>query len=317
MDIKDKKLLIELSNDSRLPLTQLSKKVGISREVLNYRLKKLEGGIIKRYSSQINLQRLGFQRTSCYIELQKCSNEDRKNILNFLIQNKFVCSISTNVGKYDLIFDICYDHEERLQKVFLEIQSFLKEKIKEFFFISVPVKQKIFYSKIFGQKFKHIETKKTTQKKIDKIDLELLKILNKNSRTSLIKISEKIKLKPNAVSYRIKELEKNNIIENSTIFINFEKLNFEIYNFQIKITDFKIYEKIISFLELQDFVFYYYQYLGNKEWDIDVGIFLENKKELKLFLQKLKDSFGESINFKDIYLIDKLYKEEMPEGIFE
>ena len=41
MDKKDKKLLAELMINSRTPINQLAKKVGISREVATYRLNKL------------------------------------------------------------------------------------------------------------------------------------------------------------------------------------------------------------------------------------------------------------------------------------
>ncbi|GAG48377.1 unnamed protein product, partial [marine sediment metagenome] len=39
LDIKDKKILALLSVNCRIPLTQLSKKVALSRDAVNYRIK--------------------------------------------------------------------------------------------------------------------------------------------------------------------------------------------------------------------------------------------------------------------------------------
>jgi len=47
LDVKDKKILSILSANSRIPLTQLAKKVGLSRDAVNYRIKNYEkNGII-------------------------------------------------------------------------------------------------------------------------------------------------------------------------------------------------------------------------------------------------------------------------------
>jgi len=317
MDVKDKKILSELAQNSRIPLTQLSKKVGVSREVIDYRLKKLEEKIIKKYSSQINIGVIGFQRTGCYISLQNCSLKDEQEVLEFLIEHKFISAISINIGKYDFVFDIFYKNNEQLQQTTIEIENFFKEKLKEFFFVSIPIKQKIFYNKLFERKEKLTSQKTITNIKIDKIDLVILRLLNNNSRESLVNLSDKVNLKANAIGYRIRELEKKNIIEQSTIFIDFEELGFDIYNIQIKTKVAKDHKKIIQFLENQKSVFYYYQYFGNKDWDIDIGAIIKHKKELKELIQEIKQKFGEIINFKEIYMIEKIFKEELPKGVFD
>ncbi len=292
MDKKDKKILHELSHNSRIPLTQLAKKTRISREVINYRLKKLEEKIIKKYSSQINIEAIGFQKTGCCLILQNTSTKDEKEIIKFLKKHKYISAISTNIGIYDIAFDIYYKNNNQLKNTIIEIENQLINKIKEIFFISMPAKQNIFYNKLFEQKKDIIKTKTNKPKKIDEIDLQIMKILNNNSRESLMNISKKTKLKANAIGYRIKELEKHNIITNSTIFVNLEELGFELYNIQIKINNNQNHNKIIQFLEKNPTVFYYYQYLGNKEWDIDIGAIIKNKKELKKLLQELKEYFG-------------------------
>ncbi len=317
MDLKDKKILFELSYNSRIPVTRLAKRIGLSREMTNYKLKKLEKSIIKKYSSQANIELLGFQRTACYITLKNCSLEEEKKLIKFLINHKFISAISTIIGKYDIIFDVFYKNNEQLQKIIMEINNLFQDKIKDLFFISMLAEQKIFYNKLFEQKIRITGEQKTKKiKKTDETDLKILKILNENARESLVNISRKTGLKANAIGYRIKELEKNNLIEQSTIFINMEKLGINIYNLQIKINKLKSQGKLMLFLRENKRVFYYYLYTGNKDWDVDVGIIKEKHDDLKNFIRELKQYFGEIINLKEIYLIDEIHKEELPEGLF-
>ena len=55
LDLKDRKILYELDLDARQPLTQIGKKVGLSKDVVSYRMKKLQDeGIIKNYYTVID-----------------------------------------------------------------------------------------------------------------------------------------------------------------------------------------------------------------------------------------------------------------------
>ncbi|MBW2987613.1 Lrp/AsnC family transcriptional regulator, partial [Candidatus Woesearchaeota archaeon] len=60
IDKKDRKILYELDKNARASYSQISKKVGLSTEVVHYRIKKLEKkGIITGYHSLPNFHKLG------------------------------------------------------------------------------------------------------------------------------------------------------------------------------------------------------------------------------------------------------------------
>ncbi len=62
MDLIDKKILCELDNNCRIPLSKIAKSIHKNRNLIAYRLKKLEEeGIIKNYICSLNLPKLGFQ----------------------------------------------------------------------------------------------------------------------------------------------------------------------------------------------------------------------------------------------------------------
>jgi len=62
IDFKDIEILKALSNDSRLSYRQLAKKVGLSVSTVISRINKMEElGIIKNYTVEIDMEKLGFK----------------------------------------------------------------------------------------------------------------------------------------------------------------------------------------------------------------------------------------------------------------
>ena len=76
MDEKDKKILAELDKNSRIPINQLAKHVGVSKEVANYRLKRLvKDKVVFDFYAQLDFQQLGFSRYGCLIQLKNVNNK--------------------------------------------------------------------------------------------------------------------------------------------------------------------------------------------------------------------------------------------------
>ena len=70
LDLKDRKILYELDVDARQSLAEIGKKVGLSKEVVNYRIKRLEKEeVIIRYSTIIDLFRIGLKKYKLYLRL--------------------------------------------------------------------------------------------------------------------------------------------------------------------------------------------------------------------------------------------------------
>ena len=60
LDLKDRKILYQLDLNCRQSNTQIGKKVGLSKEVVNYRIKRMQDfGIINNFWTAINSLKLG------------------------------------------------------------------------------------------------------------------------------------------------------------------------------------------------------------------------------------------------------------------
>ena len=68
IDIKDHKILYQLDVDALQSAAQIAKKVGLSKDSVNYRIKKMfKSGIIRHYYPVLNTPYLGFMHFNCCV----------------------------------------------------------------------------------------------------------------------------------------------------------------------------------------------------------------------------------------------------------
>lgn len=62
---------------------------------------------------------------------------------------------------------------------------------------------------------------------VDKLDLQIIELLSKNSRTSFMEIARKLKVSESTIRKRVSNLEKNNIIKKYSLIVDANKIGFE------------------------------------------------------------------------------------------
>ena len=80
IDLKDRKILYELDFDSRQSYRSIGKKVGLSKDIVASRVKKLEeDGIIKKYYTVIDYSKLGYEYFKVDLKLALSTNRYSSN----------------------------------------------------------------------------------------------------------------------------------------------------------------------------------------------------------------------------------------------
>jgi Lrp/AsnC family transcriptional regulator for asnA, asnC and gidA len=123
---------------------------------------------------------------------------------------------------------------------------------------------------------------------LDEIDIQILKLLQKNSRMSIADIAREIdKLTENAIRYRIEKLEEEGYIKNYTIRLNPKKFSKEV----IAILDLNVLPEYINdaldFLKSIEFLNEIYLTTGRYPITI-IGQFEDNKAVTKFITDDLK-----------------------------
>ena len=91
LDVKDKKLLYQLDINSRQTNSEIAKKVGLSKQVVGFRIKRLiKEKLITSFYTIIDISKLGFTVHKNFLRLQNLDRNEEKKLLHFLKNNNYM-----------------------------------------------------------------------------------------------------------------------------------------------------------------------------------------------------------------------------------
>jgi len=321
LDAFDKRILEILIENSREQISTIAKKIRLRRENVHYRINRLvKLGLIKEFNTILNEKNLGVSHYVVFLELVKLEEETEKQIIDYLKNSLFMSWIGTSAGKWSLVFDIViYEEDSNLEKTLKDFLKKFGNFVDEYKVLRLS-ESEYFASKLIGKTNNLIPiSKKKDKSRLDKTDFKILSLLNQDSRKTLVDISTKTNLTPNGVSNRIKRLVENNIISGYTISIDWKKLNYEWFTIQIKFHkhDEEVENEIKKFFRNHKKVVFYYKYLGGS-WDFDIGVLVQNSKELREFINEYRKKFSENSKISDVFLVlEETTGYKIPAGVFQ
>src|SRR3989338_3831479 len=105
LDVNDRKIIYELDRNSRQSFSSVGKKVRLSKEVVNYRVKRLqELGVLKGFYTVIDLAKLGYDSYRVYFKLTETSPEKQAEIIEHFRAKKGVWWLCSFMGEWDIAF---------------------------------------------------------------------------------------------------------------------------------------------------------------------------------------------------------------------
>ncbi|MBU2639634.1 MAG: Lrp/AsnC family transcriptional regulator [Nanoarchaeota archaeon] len=124
LDSKDKAILEQLQENARQSIAEVAKNTKLPRDVVVYRIKKLEKNkVIRAYHTLLNSSKLGYP---LYIwVLFVCNNittEEESRFIKFLKDHKNIIYVSKCSGKYDFSIGICARDYEQYDGIIREIR---------------------------------------------------------------------------------------------------------------------------------------------------------------------------------------------------
>src|SRR3989338_6153518 len=212
LDLTDRKIIYALDFDSRMPLSQLAKKVGISKHVAKYRIENLvKRGVIKGFYTDINASKLGLEIYMVYFKFHRMTPEIEKKFIEHMCSQESVgVNISVN-GKWDYTIALWAQSIMHFKRYYQKIMKNYEKYVKN--------KQVVIETDFYYFKPKPILDIKSDEQitmtgdieriELDKVDRILLSNLCKNCRISLVELGKIVNLTPNAVKERIRALEKS------------------------------------------------------------------------------------------------------------
>lgn len=305
LDVKDRKILYQLDMNSRQPLNQIAKKVGLSKDIVNYRLKKLEAdNYIQGYQTIIDFQKLGYLTVRTRIALIDATPAKEEEIINFLIKEKqvfFILELEGTELTYGLMMKNISELNIFYEKFELKFKKFISNKTFSIY------SELYHFNRSYLEESKEKNTiilKQNKEVHVDKFDLDILKILSKNARTATMEIAIKLNMPATTVAHRIKKLEEKKIILGYSLLFNFNKLQYLYFRANLELKDISQIKKIINYCELSENIIYAMKTMGGS----DLEIYFESTQEYFLeIMNKLRLQFPE-IRKWDYNILKKYHK---------
>ena len=319
MDKVDKKILKELLENSKLPLSQIGKRVRLSRENVYYRIQNwIKQGIIRDFVASIDYESLGFQQFVVFIEFDKIDKEKESQIIEYLKKEKSVSWIGVLSGNWSLTFDIFAKTNVELNEFIGKLFNSFEINIGDYIILSLQ-ESNYFFNKIIDESVSISNTKSKGNTKVDAVDLKILKKLNEDAKISYVDLSHDLNLSPNAIKKRIQNLEKNKVILGYSISINHKHFGLEWQGLQIKLRRpaKELEDKFKSYLKVNKKVIFYYHYNKSGIYDFDIGIIVGNSSELRDFINQLRKDFYDEIKISNSFLVlEEVSSHNLPKVIF-
>ncbi len=313
LDLKDRKILNELDSNARQSCSQIAKKVGLSTEVVNYRIKKLEEEkIITQYQTAINISKLGIIQFKLCLSLQHLTSDNLEKIISQLRLNKSIKWIVSCKGNWDLIISSETDSLQKVESLKNEVLSLFGNHIDQKS-LSIAVEASAFSRNYLLEGKKSLNREKVIinyeeKIKIDDLDLEILGKLSENSRKSIINIASELRKTPKIIHYRIKQLIKSKVITGFRIVINYEKLGIHFYKVFVYLDkpEKSRVNELIRYFQGNKNIIHHVGVIGN--WDFEPEFEVYSEDEFNNLLREMKDKFSDVIKKLDIVTVSKEHK---------
>jgi len=133
LDETDKKILKELSTNARINIVDLAEKIKLSRDIINYRLKKLTNEkIIVQHRCYPNLHNLGVNHYKIIFRTKNLDEKSEKEIKAYVTQHKKATQFLKLIGSWDLEIEFETENEDELYKILTDIRKRFSEVIRDF-----------------------------------------------------------------------------------------------------------------------------------------------------------------------------------------
>jgi Lrp/AsnC family transcriptional regulator, leucine-responsive regulatory protein len=295
LDLKDRKILYQLDLNTRQPNGQIAKKVGLSKEAVGYRIKKLEKeGVIKSYYTIIDMSRLGYFSFRVYLKLLDTTLEDEKKILDFLVKNKKTFFVAETDGPFDIVLGVwvrdIYEFDDFHKEFNRNFKKNIEKEKVSIFTLAHHLHREYILEK------EHAEPKveffgKSKPEKHDDLDIKILKSIAPNSRISIVEISKKLKIPERTIAFRIKQLEKKKIIQGYRALLDLRLLGYEYYKVDLVLREISRINELIKYAYSQPNIVYIDETIAGSDFEFDLEV--KNKEHFTKTINDLRAKFSE------------------------
>jgi DNA-binding Lrp family transcriptional regulator len=319
IDLKDRKILYELDLDARQSLTQIGKKVGLKKDVVSYRIRRMQDeGVIKNFWTAINTFKLGYNVFRIYITFQYVSQNIKNEIITHFMNYKNTWAVKSHKGEVDIAVIVWsknnYEFYQFWDETLDKYVDYFAKAIVSVFVQAFCYKKSYLLPEISNKTDRELYRLTCGVKpiEIDNIDYNLLNEIAVNARIPLIELAEKLDCSSQTINYRLNNLIKSEVIQAFRVNIDFSKIDLQHFKVDIYLKEHKKRRDIWNFLKEKPFFEYLNVSVG---WcDLEPEFVVKDVQELDDIFNEIDVKFPNAIKKLNFWITEECYKERwLPE----
>jgi|GEM_PF-1799413 len=320
MDALDSKILSVLDQNARLPESVIGKKVGASKQVIKYRIKRFkDNNIVENYYTMIDVGRLGFDSYYVFVQLTGLDSKQENEIYQSILKLPHTAWLVTGVGRWDAVILFCAQTITQFNNELAELKLLFGRHLHEYTFNTLVQAEHISYKFLKSQAKTSLKTtSKSKTVVLDKVDGEILKVLNQSARMPVTEIASHIKYPLHTVHYRLKQLQKNNIIQGFRPKINVQQLGMQWHLLLISfnsVPEDRI-RKFMVYCKQHNNVYYVTNTVG--KYNVMLDVHVKDTEEFRRFLFDIKNAFQDVILlYESVLVFEELLITYIPPIVIE
>jgi len=310
MSAKDEKIAAELDSDSRQSFAQIGKKIGLNKNLVSYRVARLEKlGIIRGYYTIIDTSKLGYSSFRLYLKLQYADPVTEKEIIEFIVKAPSSWWVGETRGKWDLVAIFWM----RNVGEFISFWDSFMKKYRNYVETSdVHLYHMLYHYRLpFTKKIQgdHAEMEVIgggEQVAVDETDRKILRLLGANARKPLLEIANECNLSPGAAAYRIRNLQKKNIILAFRTKFDMDKLGYAYHKADFNLKSFERLDEMMEYAKQHHDIFYLDKAAGG--FDFEVEFYVKDDLEFYSAIDHMRSRFSDVMKNYESFTIPRITK---------
>lgn len=319
-DLKDRKILYQLDLNCRQSNTQIGRKVGLSKEVVNYRIKRMQDqGVISYFWTAINSLKLGYYAFRIYINFLDVSPETKNEIIQYFNRYKNIWTLQIAKGPVDLgavlwtndLYNFSQFWNRTLDKYGNYFENYSVSILTQVTCLKKTYLISDTYEKT-DREFYKINCVGDPVK-IDEMDFQLLNEIATNARIPLIQLAEKLNTSSQTINYKIQNMVKKGIILAFRVCIDTSKLSLQNCIIDIYLKDHTKGKQIEEYIKGNPYVENIMD-LTIGWCDLNFELMVKNINSLTQLIEEIDDRFPGAIRKTNFWMARKVHKERwLPE----
>lgn len=306
-DKTDLRIITAIEADARIPISELARNTRSSRSVVEYRLQKLgKEGVIRGFYCLLDPSRFGLTVWKLWISLHSSAADEKEKLHSHLNTHPRVWWYARCAGVYDLVTCILARSPHDFNDFFNELHERFGPLVAD---TAILINVSFEYHTrgyLLSRPSSLIESsfqRRPVQVKLTDDDIDILRILSKDSRTGLVDISSQTKRNVKTIKKTMKQLKDSGVIVYYRPSIDTTRLGYEFYKVLLRLHNPRggIIPSVVSWCRQQRNVVAVISCVG--PWQIELEVEVGAFRQLCDIMTQMKDEFPDLIKSYDTLLV--------------